>query len=305
MNAENKFLSERSDRFAAIFKKEDLVCPLLAAVDIPITRMKSIEHASQTFLAAAMNLPNFLESNEILDIFYKKRESHINITPTGMILPKKHSSLEYNLLLRNYYNLVNEMYFSNALDDCHTPAHLRVKWSNVYLKDLKRPRHAPEEKHFDSWSGYSSHGLTFLLGIHGDIIGNRVKFYIPNKLYDEKWLQQKNKPSPELLDNCYELIDYIPSYGQLVIMDTCLLHQTFRESGCGTRLSMDNIFRLKKTMSFEEHIEPARQKELTKFEQLTKLGTDCFYFCSHDDTQRKDTLGGTIDPTELKFATRI
>ena len=167
-------IAKRIERFSNIFEKKDLVSPLIANIKLKKDSFNRIKNASILYLAKIMNLDYFPDESTIMELIEKHEFK--NITPTGMILPKNYSSIEYNLFLREYYSAISELYFFNKLESCHTPAHLRIKWPKTRKSDLERPRHAPEELHFDSWSGYSSLGLTFLIGVIGDIEKNRVNF---------------------------------------------------------------------------------------------------------------------------------
>jgi hypothetical protein len=294
-------LEARIARFRRIFRESDLKHPLLAVVDVPQESMINIVFHAELYLSAALKLARPLHGDELLSAFEAEREALSNVTPTGMILPKQSSSLEYNLLLRSYYQMIVSLYIAEHMKDCHTPAHLRVKWPEAEIADLQRPRHAPEEMHFDTWSGYSSHGFTFLLGVLGDVEGNRVRFFDPPNRFEENWLLNESKPSSEALSQMFEPLNIIPKYGQIVVMDSALLHQTFREQNSGIRFSIDNIFRSFEALPFDERIEPARGKELTPLEDLARLGATSFYFCDHLDHELKDSKGGSVDPTQCQF----
>ena len=266
--------------------------------------MDLIRAHSINYLSRILNDPSLNKEEKLLDAFKKCKEKILNVTPTGMILPKKDTSLEYNLLLRSWYSAIKNLDIFEYLENCHTPGHLRVKWPLPVQKDLDRPRHAPEEMHFDSWSGYSSHGCTFLLGVLGDTEKNRIRFFEPNDYFDEAWLKKDSKPSNEILNNCYSSIDAKPKYGQIAILDTCTLHQTYRESKSDIRFSIDNIFRTKIKLSTNEFIETDRKNELTDVNLLSELGSECMYLCYHLIEEKKDTNGGAIDPTTFKFVQR-
>lgn len=297
----NNNLIGRINRFKNTFHEDDLVHPLIARIRLSDAQFNSIKNAALIYLSRILKAPSIKNELSLLDHFKLHGESLNNITPTGMILPKTKTSLEYNLLLREYYSAINDLYFSEKLSFCHTPAHLRVRWPTANSDDLIRPRHAPEELHFDSWSGYSSHGLTFLLGLMGDVKGNRVNFYEPNDSYDENWLLQEKKPHSEILNSAYKLINWKPEFQDLVILDTSVLHQTFRETNADLRFSIDNIFTLKERLNTTEFIEPAREEELTSPKLLSELGSRCLYFCDHNENQFKDSKKGTVDPTSFKF----
>ncbi len=300
----NKYLIERSNRFKKIFKTSELISPFLAFVDVKKRDMDLIKKHSIQYLSRILDESSINSEDGLLKVFKENKKKVLNITPTGMILPKRDTSLEYNLLLRSWYNAIKNLRISEYLNDCHTPAHLRVKWSLPIQKDLDRPRHAPEEMHFDSWSGYSSQGLTFLLGVLGDTSRNRIRFFEPNENYDENWLRKDGKPNNKKLEESYKPIDAKPKYGQIAILDTCTLHQTFRENESDIRFSIDNIFRAKFKLPFDEHIEHDRKNELTSIDLLSQLGSDCMYLCHHLLKQKKDTNGGAIDPTAFKFIKR-
>ncbi len=297
----DNIIESRKERFENIFKKQDLVHPLIASIQLEEKQFNILKNSSINYLAKILDIEDNLTEEKILEQYIKKGSELKNTTPTGMILPKKRTSLEYNILLRDYYQIINGMYFSNELSYCHTPAHLRVKWPNPRREDLSRPRHAPEEVHFDSWSGYSSHGLTFLIGVLGDVKNNRVNFLSPNKKFKEEWLSQANKPSSEDLMDGYEVINFIPEKKSLVILDTAVLHHTFRESDAGIRFSIDNIFLAKQKIISPENIEEFRRAELMDPKLLCNLGSECMYYCNHDDEERKDSKQGSIDPTSFVF----
>lgn len=294
-------LEARIARFKRIFRESDLKHPLLAIIDVPQESMIKIVFHAELYLSAVLKLARPLHGDDLLAEIECGRGNLCNVTPTGMILPKQSSSIEYNLLLRSYYQMIASLYIAEHLKDCHTPAHLRVKWPETRSADLHRPRHAPEEMHFDTWSGYSSHGLTFLLGVLGDVERNRVRFFDPPNQFDESWLSTHEKPSAEYLTQIFDPVDIIPKYAQLVVMDSALLHQTFRDENSGTRFSIDNIFRCVEALPFDERIEPARDKELTPLEDLAKLGATSFYFCNHLDHETKDSKNGSVDPTQCQF----
>lgn len=300
----NCWLEDRKKRFENLFTKEELVNPHIAVIKPNEIDLRWLKKASMDYLASIVNYPEYRDEEDLLkefqichDIGYVK-----NITPTGMLLPKRNTSLHYNAFLKAFYKLVMNTEVGPKLKSCHTPAHLRVKWPMAVEQDLNRPRHAPEDLHFDSWSGYSSQSMTFLLGILGDVSGNRVRYFQPKESYDEDWLL--NKPTPEFLLEHYEVIDYTPKYGEIVVLDTCVLHQTYRDSGCGIRFSIDNLFLSRDELAWPENIEKHRQDELTDPMILKDVGTECFYFCTDKDDERKDTKGGAIDPTNYDFYTR-
>ena len=109
-------------------------------------------------------------------------------TPNGMLVPKRHTVLEYNLLVRAIADVVSALGIADRIQSWHVPANLRVKFPEASAENLRR-HHPTEHVHSDSWAGESSESVTLHLPIFGDIVRNHVRFLEPPADFAEDWLR--------------------------------------------------------------------------------------------------------------------
>ena len=94
-----------------------------------------------------------------------------NLTPNGMLVPKRHTVLEYNLLVRAIADVVSALGIADRIQSWHVPANLRVKFpeaseENQRCEIVRRPdleihrRHRWHEGHLghpvERWRAPSS-----------------------------------------------------------------------------------------------------------------------------------------------------
>lgn len=298
----SKIIKARHDRFDRFcnFMECRRPTPLVAVSRMSDDMFEQLNLAARLYLSKVLtHQSTLLSEEEILYRFQHQQDEIINVTPTGMILPKHYSILENNMLIREFYQAISSIGLDDIIRDWHIPMHIRVKYPIAREENVNRPRHAPEDLHFDSWSGYSTHGITCLIPIMGDITNNNVAFYKPLNSYEEAWLMplESGGKIPNLADH-YERVEFTPSFGDIQFVDTASLHATNREENCGVRISIDNILMPKLDIEgSHENIENPRKAEMLSHDFLRTIGTENLFIFPDGDHNRKDTKGGTIDPT--------
>jgi hypothetical protein len=294
-------LKSRIERFDLLCRRfpGERPTPLMAAHRLEAHAFARLQWAARLFLSRVLRSPEpILEEEEIVEQFSRRREEIRNVTPTGMILPKNYSILEFNVLMREFYQAMGTLGIDDLIEVWQIPMHIRIKYPEARRENLDRPRHAPEELHCDSWSGYSTHGVTVLIPLLGDIEGNRVAFYRPRGGIDETWLGPAvRKERPDLAPH-YQEVPYGARRGEIQLFDAATLHATHRTPGCGIRFSIDNILvpRLRPEGSMEV-IEAARRQEQLSHRELLEIGTARIFCFPDRDDQFKDTQEGAVDPT--------
>ena len=102
-------------------------------------------------------LPNnsfITDENELLETFAQNKDSIKNITPNGLIVPKRHTVLEYNLLVNAVARIINSAGIGDWITSWHIPLNLRIKHNEINEENMKR-HHPTEHIHSDSWAGES------------------------------------------------------------------------------------------------------------------------------------------------------
>jgi hypothetical protein len=226
-----------------------------------------------------------------------------NLTPNGMLVPKRHTILEYNLLVRAIADVVSALDIADRIQSWHVPANLRVKFPAPSAENLAR-HHPTEHVHSDSWAGESSESVTLHLPIFGDLERNHVRFFSPPADFAEEWL----RPLPTYAAGAdvaarYGTLDFVPAKGEAILADFAMLHASHRLPGAGPRVSVDTTFALRRTASHveAERIHPWRENERASHGVLAGIGeTHLLLFPDSVGTQ-VDSQGGFKHPTTLRL----
>lgn len=261
-------------------------------------------------LCAAIYMSKFLpggqvilEEKELLNAYVMNQKNISNITPNGMIVPKRNSILEYNNLVRAYADIIGSLEIQDLIVSWHVPLNLRIKFSSPNAENLTR-HHPTEDIHSDSWAGESSESVTTQLPIFGDTDNNFVKFYDPPKHFQEDWLQPlaTYAAGASIAAQYAEIKDHYYKKGYIALADFTTLHSSSRKTGAEARVSIDTTFALKKELApgEKETIHPWREGERMSPEALAGVGeTHLFVFPDRLD-QQVDSAGGFRHPTNLK-----
>jgi hypothetical protein len=303
-------LDLRLKRFKKLFDglPHSFPLPGVAVLKLSSDVFEDLRISSMLYLSKVLKL-SAPELNEelLMKKFLAAQEALTNITPTGMILPKNYSILENNLLMNRFYRAIDSTGIGERIDRWQIPMHIRVKFPFAEESNLNRPRHAPEDRHIDSWSGYSSKGITTLVPLLGDVGNNCVEFFpYLSPHIDETWYSSpKTKEEQKRISANYAEksvpVDFVK--GTIVMFDATVLHATCRTPDCGIRFSIDNIH-MPKSDHYDgivEAIEAPRVMEQMTHESLSKIGVDRLFYFPDSDDQRKDSLGGCIDPTNFRL----
>lgn len=222
------------------------------------------------------------------------------VTPNGMIVPKRNTVIEYNMVVRSFARIMDRLGFGDLVESWHIPLNVRFKGSVVSELNMRR-KHPTEHAHSDSWAGESSESVTVHIPIMGDCQKNYVQMFYPDDEFKDAWLGPRKSYADghELLTH-YTPVNYITPMGGVAFMDFATLHASTRLENAGPRVSIDTTFVLKKDW-MSEKIHKWRKGERLSDSMLKTLGeTHIFYFPDSPESQ-VDTRGGFKHPTKLKL----
>ena len=264
---------------------------------------KKLQIAAAVYISKCLPDNKFITNEKKLLKTLEELESSIpNITPNGMIVPKRHTILEYNLLVSAFSDIIESMNFNDLISSWHIPLNLRIKYGEINQANMKR-HHPTEHIHSDSWAGESSESVTVHIPIFGDVPNNHVCFYEPPEEFEEEWL----KPRPSYIDGeeiakKYSKIDFVPRKGRILLADFAGLHASTRLPNAGPRISIDTTFVLKRPGDERkpETIHPWRENERASQETLGSLGSEHLFYFADTNEQFVDSEGGFKHPTNLE-----
>ena len=308
-------LANRKARFDSICANVKCSRPteLSAIVDIDEELFQSLKIASKIYLSKVLKSKNIcLSDEEIIKKFSSENNKIANITPSGMILPKRYSTLEYNLLMKTFYRTVSQtLMCDEKIRKWHIPMHIRVKHPKTTEQNLDRPRHASENIHMDSWSGYSSFGITCIIPLFGDVINNSLEFWkLKGENFEENWMFSPMetgdfdwKKHSQIIEN-YEKVTFERKERQMFLFDASTVHATYRnQDGCGTRFSIDNILIPDADSHVKKYEKISKEREIETRDHLNllKIGEEEIFNFPDTDQDIRDSKKGSTDPTNFRI----
>lgn len=298
-------LASRTEAFDRMCARFECARPanLIAVHKIPDQLLARLRTAAAIYMSSCLPGNQFiLDEDELMREFEAQIDDVLNVTPNGMIVPKRHTVIEYNYLVRAFAAIVDNIGISDLISSWHVPLNLRVKFGSANEENLKR-NHPTEDIHSDSWAGESTESCTAHIPIFGDIERNHLIFMEPPEDFEEEWL----KPLPSYRAGAevvarYSNLDFRPEKGQLILSDFAQLHGSTRLPGAGPRISIDTTFVLAKPEQHdaEEKIHPWRENERATPNTLSGLGSEQLFFFPDTCEQQVDVGSGFKHPTNLE-----
>ena len=284
-------LDRRIEAFHQLGTGSDRVTPLTFCWKIPERRFDALQEAVLSFLGgrSVLELDN-------------DRATDQNITPNGMIVPKRDKVLEYNLVVRRFAEIINSMAIGHLIESWHVPLNVRVKYGELDPASLDRD-HPTEHLHSDSWAGESAESVTVHIPLLGDVRRNCVKTAYPPSDFEEAWLGPRPTYAEGSQDiaHRYRPIDFVTPGGALLLMDFATLHASTLAPGARTRVSIDTTFVLRKLGAVAEVIHPWRAEERVSHVVLSGIGETHLLYFPDGPGQRVDSRGGFKHPTNLRL----
>lgn len=284
-------LDRRIEAFNPFGTGFDRITPLTFCWRIPERRFCELQAAVFEFLGG--------RSVSDLD---RDRATDQNITPNGLVVPKRDRVLEYNLVVRRFAEIINAMGIGHLIESWHVPLNVRVKYGEFDASNLDRD-HPTEHLHSDSWAGESAESVTVHIPLFGDITHNRVAMAYPPFDFEESWLGPRATYAEGSQDiaHRYQPIDFTTPRGSLMLMDFATLHASTLAEGAGTRVSIDTTFVLRKPGSEQEVLHPWRAEERISHKVLSGIGETHLLYFPDGPEQRVDSRGGFKHPTNLRL----
>ena len=283
----SRFSHERLDR-------------VLIGYKIPDELFKRFQTAAATYISRCLPGEQYTLSDEDLMQRLEKHYSEIqNITPNGMMVPKRHLNVEYNLLVKSFADIIASCNINDLVSSWHVPLNLRVKLGQADDANLLR-HHPTEHIHSDSWAGESSESVTTHIPIFGDVERNHLTFFSPPDDFQEEWLGAlpSYRDGGHIAER-YNHLDVIPQKGYLYFHDFSGLHSSHRFPNAGARVTLDTTFVLNRPEPILGTEHPWRENERATNETLSSLGDQKLFYFPDTNEEFVDSEGGFKHPTNL------
>jgi hypothetical protein len=277
--------------------------PLVCVHDVPPVRWERLRVTALLYLSRCLpGAPVILDEGELLGALARHRADVPNITPNGLVVPKRHTILEFNALARAFADVVGGLGIADLVDAWHVPMNLRVKFDAVDDGNRGRP-HQTELPHSDAWVGTASDSVLAHVPLFGDYERNYLALYEPPADFEEAWLA----PLPGFADGQrytarYRALGRLVRAGQLALADFAVIHESARLPGAGPRISIDTGFRLRRApVADAAAMRPSRAREYASPDVVERLGERWLLVFPDGPEDRVDNQGGGRHPSNWKL----
>ena len=259
---------------------------LMYEVKIPKNLFYNLKTSIINYISQCFNDDEIIISEKkLIKKIFAKSNKLINLTPNGLVVPKKENSLEFNVIIKNYVQILKHFNINNAVENFHYPPNIRLKLPYLNKKHMLR-KHPTELMHSDTWTGANANWCAVHLFVLGDINKNHIRYAEPPNNFTEDWLKPlKNSKLGKDISNKFRLIKYTPKKGYMIIADTTIIHQSFRKKNAGIRISLDTGFdlKMKKLKSFKKlndryhDVKKIRKSELVSNDDFKQIGKEIYF----------------------------
>ena len=266
---------ERKKRFENLKEAWSLnqLNDLMLQYDPPQNLLSDFKFAVMLYISKAFDFEFTSDEVEFIKKLDDKRYLKDNITPNGAVVPKKEYQLEFNMVLRSWSKIVQNMISGNPnlLNKIRITPNVRIKFGVELEENHGRPLNT-SIPHSDAWID-GPWGIICFTPLLGDVENNNLYHYKPKNLdqFNDDWLAL----SPAFDDmqwvlEYYEQSDEItPVKGKIHLVDYALIHETHRNDNCGTRISID-------TTVYVGNYDIHRDRQSEYLDEMKIFGEDLF-----------------------------
>jgi len=283
---------------------------LMYEIKIPDNLFYNIKTAAINYISKSFNDDEIIISEKTLIKKVLKNKNKLrNMTPNGIIVPKKDISLEFNNFLKCYLEIIKYLGIKDLVEKFHFPPNLRIKFPNLSKSHMSR-KHPTELMHSDTWTGANPNWIAVHLFLLGDISKNNIRYAMPPKNFSEEWLKplQYSKDGKKISEK-FKLINYTPKKGYMIIADASIIHQSFRKKNAGLRISLDTgfdmkmkrLFSFKKTNVSKYDVRTIRKKETITKDDFLNIGKKTYFHFPDNFEKKVFHKGGFKHPSNPKL----
>jgi len=287
------------DRLGSRFQHKRLD-KVLIGYKIPDELFRRFQIAAASYVSRCLPGEQFTEhEDELLRRIEKYYKEMPNITPNGLVVPKRHLVIEYNALISAYASIIDSCGINDLISSWHVPLNLRIKLGEADAFNMTR-HHPTEYPHSDSWAGESSESVTTHIPIFGDFERNHLAFFSPPDDFKEEWMGYlpSYKDGKEIADR-YTKLEAKPKKGHLYFADFAGLHSSYRLPNAGPRVTIDTTFVLNRPEPILGTEHPWRENERATHDIFSSLGSEKLFYFPDSNEEFVDSEGGFKHPTNL------
>ena len=293
---------DRAQRLANILSGLDVGdnFPLLKAARLLEAQFAAVQEVVDQYLQTTLQAyypdKHFARCNAFFERHLAAIQSLPNITPNGIILPKRETYHAYNHMHAGVADLFDELAVEPYIDGLQTPINLRiVDGTPDPVKDTRA--RASVKMHSDMWAGEPANAIMVFLPIF-DAAGKIGVRWIEPRAFPEEFMGPLDD-----FDEGRHLADGGSEYaagfraGDLVLADPFLIHAT-QKNAPGARLSIDFRFTAACKLESDAPAPGLRQRSYSSYADWAEIGRGRLLATQ----ARLEPFTGDDEPTKNAYA---
>ena len=266
-------LNLRKKRLNSLFTKANCIHEesLLKVCDIELNSIENIKNAVKFYLWDCL-ISSKISSVKLDSKFFDDNQKNItnlpNITPNGLLVPKKENLLSFNKLQKIVFQEFEKIGINSKIERVQFPVNVRVQSGS--LDNDERPR-ASSKIHTDIWAGDPAGAITVFLHVFGDFQNIGINFFEPKKFPKNQisTLDDYNHGNTQIGD----IVELNTKYNDMgwIFIDPYILHQTFKNSN-SVRVSLDFRFIPKEVIDSDTFEDENRKPYFISVENWKSFG---------------------------------
>ena len=239
----------------------------------PETLLRDLRLSIMLYISKAFYFDFIDDERGFLIRLDNNRKVRDNVTPNGGVVPKKEYQLEYNMVLRSWSKIMQNIVTndSSLLSKFRMTPNIRIKFGTELEENVNRPLNT-SHPHSDAWVE-GPWAMNCFVPLLGDVKNNNLTFWKPSdtKNFTDEYLNvaATYEEMHWVLEHYQKDENLSPKKGCVHISDYALIHATDRRPNCGTRISIDT------TIVIGDHpVHPDREVEY--LDELKIIGEQAF-----------------------------
>lgn len=270
-------LTDRIDRlnqlFAGVVTTRDF--PLLKEVPVSEQSFRRIAYATSAYiLDAIINWYEEFEDTNLDEGFLERNLERIlglpNITPNGLILPKRQTALSYNSLHKAVTQWFKALGISHHISRAQSLNVRLVSGTSDSWRDERE--YSARKVHSDVWGDQPANMLNIFLPISGDFERSGVIFYETQDFPENLIGPIEDYSEGAALAESAQIYDARFGDRKCLVADALCLHRTM-PSGGGPRLSLEFRVLLKNLVDSDLYTQSGRLPDYLDYPDWLSLGT--------------------------------
>jgi hypothetical protein len=252
----DQIITERIQRIDVINEKLGLKMrgTLLTGTAIPPALYEQLKRACNEYLLAcvATHTGKYLKYEDDCLLSYEEKIKQLpNITPNGIIMPKRETNLQFNRIHQALVAIIKNLNIDDLLEKIHLPLALRLSDGESKSEITNRPL-AVTKWHIETWAGQCNDAVIGI-PIMGDLENTTVEFSEPIGPIPDNFLDAVYdfNEGPKRIEGT-KLYDAKPAFGNVYMWDEYCIHRTVKHGG-RSRLSIDIC------ISYKNHLDSDAQ----------------------------------------------